>query len=101
MRLGALSAGQSVQETLLLKVNDDCRLLTVKQVETRPDFLRAHVVPFRSGSEQYGLYRVEVEMRDAPPCNFSGDQIGLIRLKTDHPRLKTIDLWVDFSVVSG
>lgn len=101
LRLGPLSLGQSVQETVVLKVNDDLRTLSVRQVETRPAFLRVQMGPFQKGTEQHGLYRLNVEIRDAPSCNYSGSELGLIRLKTDHPRLKTIDVRVDFSVVSG
>lgn len=101
LRLGPLGAGQSVQEMVMLKVNDDQRLLTVKEIETRPDFVRVRVAPFRNGSEQFGLYRLEVEIRGARPCNYGGSELGLIRLKTDHPRLKTIEVRVDLLVVSG
>lgn len=100
LRLGLLEAGHSVRETLVMKVNDDCRSLAVKQIETKPEMLRVRVAPFQAGSDRIGLYRVEVEVRDARPGSFTGTNVGTVRLKTDHPRLRVIDLKVDFSVTS-
>jgi hypothetical protein len=100
LHLGVLSEGDSVREKVLMKVNDQRRSLTVSQIEAEPEFMRVHVSPFQGESAKVGLYRIEVEIpHDAPSCNYMGTHTGVIKLKTDHPRLPVIELKVDFAVV--
>ncbi len=97
--LGMLNAGASLTTFFLLKVNDDCKSLTVNEIETNPKFLHVRLAP-TGGAPQYGLYRFEVEMANAPQCNFLGTA-GFIRLKTDHPRLPVVNLRVEMAVASA
>jgi hypothetical protein len=99
LRLGALRQGEPVRATVLMKINDPRRRLTVERIETDPAFLKARLVPYASGSKQIGLYRLDVEVpADAPMGAFLGTDAGVIRIRTDHPRLPTIELRVDFAV---
>lgn len=99
LQLGSLRQGEPVHESVMMKVNDERRKLVVTQIETKPEFLRAKLAPYANGLEEKGLYRIEVEIpSDAPAGAFTGKRVGLVRLKTDHPRLPTIELKVDFVV---
>jgi hypothetical protein len=101
LRLGTLAEGQAVHETILLKINDERRQLAVERIETEPKVLRAKVSPYHAGPNRAGLYRIELEIpADAPPCVYTS-QYGLIRLRTDHPRLPVIELKVDFAIVAA
>jgi hypothetical protein len=96
LRLGEIQQGESVRERLLVKVNDAQRNLSVTAIEANPAFLKTRWAAYPNASENNGLYRLEVEVpADAP----SGDHHGLIRLKTNHPRLPFIEANVDFVVV--
>jgi hypothetical protein len=89
LRLGSLRQGEPVRDIVLMKINDPCRRLCVARIETDPAFLRARLAPYASGSKQSGLYRIEVEIpADAPSCAFLVGHCGVIRLRTDHPRLR-------------
>jgi hypothetical protein len=99
--LGSLTRGTPVRERVLMKVNEEPRALTIKEIETEPKFLRVHVAPYNGESAAIGLYRLDVEIpADAPSGNFTGDHQGVIRLKTDHPKFPVIVLSVDFAVVA-
>jgi hypothetical protein len=99
LRLGALRQGEPVRATVLMKINDPRRRLSVERIETEPTFLKARLVPYATGSKQIGLYRLEVEVpADAPMGAFLGPSAGVVRIRTDHPRLPTIELRVDFAV---
>ncbi len=102
LRLGTLRQGEPGRATVLMKINDPRRRLVVERIETEPAFLKARLVPYASGSKDIGLYRIEVEVpADAPSCEFLGEHRGWIRLWTDHPRLPTIELRIDFAVASA
>jgi hypothetical protein len=80
-----------------MKLSDERRRLGIQQIETEPAFLHARLVPYAGGPNGAGLYRLEVEIPgDAPACACTGPHRGQVRLRTDHPRLRTIDLQVDF-----
>jgi len=99
LRLGSLQQGEPARETVLMKINDQRRQLAVEQIEVEPAFLRARIVPYAAGPKPIGLYRVEVAIpADAPSGAFLGTHCGIVRLKTDHPRLPIIELRVDFAV---
>ena len=67
----------------------------VKEIETNPKFLQVHVAPVGDAAKS-GVYRVEVDLKNAPQHNCLGSNAGFIRLKTDHPRLSTIEVRVQF-----
>jgi hypothetical protein len=99
LHLGTLREGQSIHEGAVLKVNCDRRVLGVKRVEANPAFLRGRLVPLRSGTEQVGLYRIEIEASGVPPCNFTGKTPAVVCFKTDNPQLPNIELKVDLAVL--
>ncbi len=102
LRLGALNEGQSAKETLLMKVNDPRRSLSIKRIESEPEFLRVQVFPLAGESANVGLYRIEVQIPgSARACDYMGAHAAVIRIKTDHPRLPEIDLKVSFAVVES
>jgi hypothetical protein len=102
LRLGALDEGESAKEIILMKVNDRRQSLTIEHIETEPEFMRVRVFPLTSEAAKAGLYRIEVEIPgNARPCDYMGAQTGMIRIKTDHPRLPVIDLKVSFAVVGA
>ena len=97
LQLGVRDQGSRVRETLLLKVKDDRRDITVERIETQPPFLQVKVQPQSVGSKSIGLYRIEVEIpSNAPPCEYTGVDRGVVRVKTNHPRFPTIEFRVDF-----
>jgi hypothetical protein len=96
LQLGMRPRGQRVHETLVMKVNDQRHRLAA-HIETEPAFLQARLTPYASGPKNIGLYRLEVEIPgDAPSCAHTGEHRGVVRLRTDHPRLPVIELQVDF-----
>ena len=102
LRLGAMNEGESAKEIILMKVNDQRQSLTIEHIETEPEFMRVQVFPLASEPAKVGLYRIEVEIpSNARPCDYMGAHAGVIRIKTDHPRLPVIDLKVSFAVVGG
>jgi hypothetical protein len=97
LQLGTRPRGERIRETLIVKLSDERRRLRVQQIETEPAFLHARLVPYAGGPNGAGLYRLEVEIPgDAPACAWTGPHRGQVRLRTDHPRLRTIELQVDF-----
>jgi hypothetical protein len=102
LRLGVLQRGEGVRQTMVMKVSDPHPALTVRQVETEPEFLHVGVHAYPGSAASVGLYRIEVEIPcQAPACNCMGDRAGVIRLRTDHPRLPLIEWKVDFAKVAG
>ena len=76
LHMGVLKQGGHALQALLLRVNDARRSLAVRAIETTPDFLRVRVVPLGGESGKAGLYRIDVEIRNAPPCSFAGSDAG-------------------------
>jgi hypothetical protein len=102
LRLGVMQAGQCARETMVMKVSDERPALVVHRIETEPDFMHVRISPYKDPSATVGLYRLEVEIpAQAPPGNYMGERAGIIRLKTDHPRLPVIEWKVDFARVVG
>ena len=65
LRLGVLHENDHVQESLLMKVNDERPGLAVEHIETVPDFLRVRVA-CGSDPAKKGLYRLAVEFSMPP-----------------------------------
>ncbi len=101
LQLGMRPRGQRVREILVMKVNDEQHRLAAR-IETEPAFLQARLTPYASGPKELGLYRLEVEIpADTPACAYTGKHRGVVRLRTDHPRLPLIELQVDFVLAGG
>jgi hypothetical protein len=100
--LGTLEQGHRVRETVVLKINDPRRQLHVEHIETEPAFLQAKLLSYADAAKNNGLYRLEIEIpSDSPSCARMGEHPGVVRLKTDHPRLPVIELLVNFSLVAA
>ena len=101
LQLGLRPRGERVREILVMKVNDERHRLAA-HIETEPAFLRGQLTPYANGPKDLGLYRLEVEIPgDTPTCAYTGKHRGVVRLRTDHPRLPLIELQVDFVLAGG
>ncbi len=102
LRLGLMQEGDSVHATMVMKISDERPALAVRRIETEPEFMHVRITPYKGPSATVGLYRVEVEIpAQAPSCNYMGEQAGIIRLKTDHPKLPVIEWKVEFARVAS
>ena len=102
LQLGTRPQGERIHETLVMKLSDKRRRLTAERIETEPAFLHARLAPYAGGPNDAGLYRLEVEIPgDAPSCAYTGEHRAVVRLRTDHPRLRVIELQVDFVLAAG
>ncbi len=99
--LGVLKRGENKRGSLLMKINDAKRSLSITKIETTPEFLHVRVLPMGSDPAKAGVYRIEVEVSNALPGVFKGADAATVKLKTDHPRLPVIQFRVDFSVLSS
>jgi len=101
LQLGQLRTGQGARAHVTMKVRDEPRDVQIKEIRSKPDFLRVRVSPYVAAKPQLGLYRIDVEVpSDAPPANFTGDHPGEIEIQTDHPHIPTVRLKVQFAVAS-
>jgi hypothetical protein len=97
--MGVQAAGVGTSRRLLIKVRDEQRHLVVKRVATQPDFIRAHVEPTASRSEELGLYELHIEIPPAAPaCTYLGLALGSLRIEFDHPRISPLELKLRFAV---
>jgi hypothetical protein len=100
LRIGKLSRGEGDREILILKINDEHRRLTVRKIVTDPEFLRVKVVPYSASTAKVGLYRIEIEIpQDAPACAYLVGHHAKIKIETDHPVAKSIELEAEFAVL--
>ncbi|MEX2317684.1 MAG: hypothetical protein WD669_11070 [Pirellulales bacterium] len=84
-----------------LRVNDDLPDLAVTDVVTAPEFIQASLEPY-SESGTPGLYRLRVRIpADTPPAAYVGENLGKLTLTFDHPRIKSLELGVEFIVLDS
>jgi len=101
LQLGSHDQGVPIHESFLLKVKDAQRDLKVEGIESKPPFVKVNVQPQSASSKSIGLYRIGVEIPcDAPACEYTGGDRGIVRVKTNHPRFPTIEFRVDFVVTA-
>ena len=75
---------------LFLRVNDDLKDLSLKDVEVSPEFLE---VDLRPENADKGLYMLTISVPPySPQGTYTADTSGNIHLKFDHPRIKDFDL---------
>ena len=99
VQFGKLRRGEGAREVLVMKINDEHRRLAVRKIVTDPAFLHVKVEPFSSASAKVGLYRIELEIpQDAPVCAYLVGRHAKIKIETDHPRAKSIELEAEFAV---
>ncbi len=101
VHMGRLLQGLGKKTALLLKLRDAQTELVVQSIETHPAFLQVELEPLRVGEgRDVGLYRLHVTLPpDAPTFRLPPDQLGMIRIQFDHPRVEQLELPVDLIVV--
>jgi hypothetical protein len=100
LHLGPIGVKQDLRESLIVKVHDDRRILTVRKIETAPGFLHARLLSPDDHLAKIGVYRLEVAIpAGAPVCDYMGRRAAVVRLYTDHPKLPVIELKVEFTIV--
>jgi hypothetical protein len=114
---GAIDSRDGYERTFLLKVTDEEPKLRVARIETVPAFVEVRVDPYGVGdatdvrgptdddtapARAAGLYRLHVRI---PPRNvpaaYQGDNRGKISISFDHPRIKPLELGLDFVVLKS
>jgi hypothetical protein len=99
--LGVLPTGQGKDCRLVLKVRDAVPELTVRDIETTPDFLDVELDPYETSSAATGLYHLNISVpQSAPACTFLHGEAGRIKLAIDHPRIGDLELRVRFAVIA-
>ncbi|MDY0166046.1 MAG: DUF1573 domain-containing protein [Thermoguttaceae bacterium] len=102
LQLGTLAQGVGRSTILTLRVGVEPRELSVRNITVQPEFVQVRIAPLKPDAPQLGLYRIEVEVPgDSPMCNHLGVEAGSIRIETDHPRMRDIDLGLEFAVVGS
>jgi hypothetical protein len=80
-------------------VRGEHRDVVIREVVTRPEFLRARVTRSERDGEKFTQYKIEIEIpRDASPGDFRGPRRGQVMLKTNHPAHPEIPIHVDFAI---
>ncbi len=104
LRLGTLTAEQSIRKTLFIKVGGSRpEEVEFEVAEVSPSFLQVRLGERTSPSGGHAaITPIEIEIpAGSPPCNHLGpkrDSMGKIRLKTTHPTAKELDIYVQFLV---
>ncbi len=101
--IGALGRGRGARVPLLLQIRGKHREIHVQDIQTTPSYLNVTVAAQSPELAKKGLYKIIVEVpRDAPPCNFmTENQMGTLRVLTDHPEMpEIVKLKVAFAVTS-
>ncbi|HTN75620.1 MAG TPA: hypothetical protein VL096_10250, partial [Pirellulaceae bacterium] len=98
VEFGTLGYGKGAKTRLKLKVRDQDGDLRLAKINVRPSFVNVTLTP-ASVEGVTGLYDLVVEVPpDAEPCGYRGDAMGTIDFEFAHPRIKDLQLLVDFSV---
>ncbi|MDD4267668.1 MAG: DUF1573 domain-containing protein [Pirellulaceae bacterium] len=104
LRLGTLTAEQSIRKTLFIKVGGSRpEEVEFEVAEVSPDLIQVRLGERTSPSGGHAaITPIEIEIPvGSPPCNHLGpkrDSMGKIRLKTTHPTAKDLDIYVQFLV---
>jgi hypothetical protein len=84
-----------------MKVSDRRRKLSVKRIETYPDYLQVKVGSLASAARKSDLYTIDVDVpADAPPSNHLQNDPAWFRIVTDDPAVPEIRLPIEFVVLS-
>lgn len=98
IEFGTLSYGKGAKASLKVRVRDDDPRLNVQRIVVDPKFLQVKFTP-STNSATPDMYDLTIEVpRDAEPCGYRGDAMATMRIEFDHPRIKDLNLLVDFSV---
>ncbi len=95
---GTLAHGKGATARLKLKLRDEDGDLKVRDIKVNPEFVKVELRP-NDKAERKGLYDLVVSIPpDTEPCAYRFGNEGTIHFEFDHPRVKKLDLKVDFSV---
>lgn len=98
VRFGTLRYGEGGRVVLRLKVRDVMPQLNVTDLRVTPSFLKVKLAPVTRANLS-GSYELTIEIpEDTEPCTHRVQDAGRIHFAFDHPRVKKLDLEVDFSV---
>lgn len=101
VEFGFVERGIEHQRKYKLKIQDTVDFdLRLQEISLTPDFVKVTVVPTPGVDSVKGLYDLTITIpADAPVCNFMTDQnLGQVRLISDHPRVKEFPLALRFAV---
>ena len=98
---GTIDWQRGYQNELLIKVNDADRELVTTHTETFPEFVEAKLEPHAAAGKP-GLYRLKLRIPpDGRPGAYQGDRQGKITISFDHPRIKSLELPIEFVLVKS
>ena len=92
VHLGILRNGEPAKTNLVLKIRGKHREIKIREIKVSPDFLKVKVFAQTPQLAKKGLYRIAVEVpSDAPPgSHVLPDDMGTLRILTDHPEMPEI-----------
>jgi hypothetical protein len=100
---GTLDPETGYTGTFMLRVNDQEPQLDVTAITAEPAQVAARIEPFvttETPASRPGLYRLIVHIDPhQKPAVYKGDRRGKLRITFAHPRIKLLDLGVEFVVV--
>lgn len=95
---GTLAYGKGKTIQLTVKLRDTDPELKVSNLVVEPQFVKVELKP-HPNQQRAGLYDLTVEIPpETEPCAYRVGHEGRIHFEFDHPRVKKLDLKVDFSV---
>ncbi|HBO46426.1 MAG TPA: hypothetical protein DD670_21355 [Planctomycetaceae bacterium] len=98
--MGRVARGEGAHRRLIMKVHDRHRDLSVKQIESHPEYLRIKVSPLSAEVGARGLYRIDVDVpAEAPVANYTQADPAWFRIVTDHPNVPEVRVPVEFAVL--
>ena len=98
---GTIDWQRGYQTDLTIKVNDAERELVATRIETFPKFVEATLEP-QAAADKPGLYRLKLRIPpDGRPGAYQGDRQGKITISFDHPRLKSVELPIEFVLLKS
>ena len=97
--VGHVTKGYAASVTLNIKVRDIEKQLPNARVEVTPSYVRGTIQPSKTGGE--GSYVLQIHVPDDAPCgsHLRLEEMGQVRLLSDHPRIGEERLKLRFAVV--
>jgi hypothetical protein len=98
---GTINARAGYSGTLMIQVTDENPELGSIRIAAEPAFIEARVEPY-DGGQKPGMYRLYVHI---PPREdsavYQGEDRGSLTISFDHPRIKPLQLGVEFVVLNS
>jgi hypothetical protein len=93
---GTIDPRAGYSGTYILRVNDDQPELKVTQITTEPALLEARLERYAESGAS-GIYRIFLHIRPSDVAAvYQGENRGKLSITFDHPRIKSLDLGVEF-----